>query len=378
MDQLAPPKPLDLSNGNLAENYKFFEQSFKIYLSATGIEEKTDKQKAYVLLHVMGPEALKVYNGFTWRAAEGGTPAENKENFEDILKKFKEYCTRRSNISLERHKFYKRVQGATETFDNFYTSLCHLSKTCAFDNLTDEMVKDRILCGIKSKELQQRYLRQTDLTLAKAVDLGRAWEATSVHTVSLQPDKAATVGRVQRGRGRGFQGRRGSRGAHRGSHQPQPQQQQTQPQFSSRGRGQYRGGPRTFRGGHSKCGYCGYETHDRKDCPARDSECWFCQQKGHYERVCRKKSRGQSSGVNEVTGAEAGAEASYEFQESDEFFLGALALGGIKETENGNQLSVPLKLSGKDISFKIDTGADVTVISNEQYQANFGHIKLQS
>jgi hypothetical protein len=50
--------------GNLAENFKEWIQSFELYLTATGIEEKAEKVQVATFLHVAGPDAQRVYNTF--------------------------------------------------------------------------------------------------------------------------------------------------------------------------------------------------------------------------------------------------------------------------------------------------------------------------
>ena len=46
---------------------------------ATGLDKKENKIKANVLLHIIGPEAVEVYNGFTWAPAQGDTTDEDKK-----------------------------------------------------------------------------------------------------------------------------------------------------------------------------------------------------------------------------------------------------------------------------------------------------------
>ena len=55
---------LSLQEGNLAENFKEWIQSFELYLTATGIEEKAEKVQVATFLHVAGPDAQRVYNTF--------------------------------------------------------------------------------------------------------------------------------------------------------------------------------------------------------------------------------------------------------------------------------------------------------------------------
>ena len=70
MDKLEPPKSLILT-GNLAENWRSFKQQFEIYQIASGLDKKDGKVQATALLHVVGIEALEVYNTFQWDTERG-------------------------------------------------------------------------------------------------------------------------------------------------------------------------------------------------------------------------------------------------------------------------------------------------------------------
>ncbi|GFO36837.1 retrovirus-related pol polyprotein from transposon 17.6 [Plakobranchus ocellatus] len=53
----------------------------------------------------------------------------------------------------------------------FVTELKRCSANCEFRELKDSLIRDRIVCGIRSSQL-----RDSDLTLDKAITLGRAEE----------------------------------------------------------------------------------------------------------------------------------------------------------------------------------------------------------
>ena len=45
-----------------------------------------------------------------------------------------------------------------------------------------------------------------------------------------------------------------------------------------------------------KCGYSGYDTHKQDEvCPTKDLKCNFCDRRGHFESICRKKRSQESS-----------------------------------------------------------------------------------
>lgn len=85
MDKLNPPEHLILE-GNIAKNWRKWRQQFELFSAASGLSEKAEKVQSATLLHVAGPEALEVYNTFSW----DNNGDENK--VAKILEKFQAYC----------------------------------------------------------------------------------------------------------------------------------------------------------------------------------------------------------------------------------------------------------------------------------------------
>ncbi|XP_014666628.1 PREDICTED: uncharacterized protein LOC106808423 [Priapulus caudatus] len=101
------------------------------------------------------------------------------------------------------------------------------------------------------------------------------------------------------------------------------------------------------------CTRCG-SSHGRGDsCPAKDKRCRKCKKMGHFQAVCRTKQ------ANEVTSRHAndsGTSESY-----DRLFIGSITQG------RDDPWQVQLEIAGKSVDFKIDTGADITVMSARTY-----------
>jgi len=57
---LKQPNPM-VMEGDLGVNWKKFKNSFKLYITATGYNEKDDAVQAAVLLHTIGEEAYEVF-----------------------------------------------------------------------------------------------------------------------------------------------------------------------------------------------------------------------------------------------------------------------------------------------------------------------------
>ena len=184
MHKVAPPEPLNLEESNLADAWGRWRQHFKVFSLASGISEKDEKVQAATLLHVAGPEALEVYNTFTWED-EGDKKKVNK-----ILEKFEAYCIPRKNITWQRHLFNTHNQRGDKSFDQYLTDLKTKAQSCEFNDLKDGLIRDRIVCGIICDKTRSRLLREPDLTLHRAVEICRTNELTSAQMKSLSASGA--------------------------------------------------------------------------------------------------------------------------------------------------------------------------------------------
>ena len=178
MDKLTPPEVLNLE-GNVAENWRRWKQKFEIFSLASGLSRKDAKIQAATLLHVAGTDALEIYNTFNWESDD------DKCKVDKITEKFDEYCNPRKNITWERHKFNTRNQQVGETIDQYVTDLKTKAQTCEFANLKESLIRDRIVCGIICDRTRARLLKDSELTLQKALDICRANEATASQLKTL-------------------------------------------------------------------------------------------------------------------------------------------------------------------------------------------------
>ena len=138
-------------------------------------------------LNVIGPAALDVYHTFEWDA-----DGDNKK-LDKIQQKFEEYFNPQRNETFERHVFQTRRQSPTETVDQFVTDLRVKASSCNFGPLTDSMLRDQVVSGIRSNQVRERLLREPDLTLAKAVKFCRCTEASTLHMQNLSLEETHAV-----------------------------------------------------------------------------------------------------------------------------------------------------------------------------------------
>ena len=146
MDKLSPPTPMQFT-GNLAYNWKRFKQRFEIYLAASGIGGRDEKVQAQILLHVIGEDALDIFNSFQIE--------DENLKFSTVVAKFEAYFIPTKNITYERYKFFSCDQKSGVSFDQYLAELYVLSKSCEFQDLRDSLIKDCIVCGIADNGLRE-------------------------------------------------------------------------------------------------------------------------------------------------------------------------------------------------------------------------------
>ena len=81
MDTLKPPEPLVLTDGGIADNWRRWVQRWKLYSTASGVGTKDEDVQCAVLLHVIGDEAVEVYNTMT-------IPEADKNKINPLIAKF--------------------------------------------------------------------------------------------------------------------------------------------------------------------------------------------------------------------------------------------------------------------------------------------------
>lgn len=145
--------------------------------------------KRATFLHVAGDEAIKVFNTMNFD--------EDVDGFDGLKDMFRDYCELWKNITYLRHVFFTRVQGPNETIDANVTDLKNKAKDCEFAQLTDELIKDHVVCGIVNDTVRARLLRETDLNLTKAVDICRASEVTQTHMKALHEEVDVAVNKIK-------------------------------------------------------------------------------------------------------------------------------------------------------------------------------------
>ncbi|XP_047988314.1 uncharacterized protein LOC125227948 [Leguminivora glycinivorella] len=308
------PQPLEVDNGDPYENLVFFKSRWEDYCLATGMStwpSEKDVTKAGLLLSAIGSKAMKKYMDFGLSEAE-------KMSENAIFAKIEKTIFLKTNIIYSRYLFNMKNQKAEESFDDYLLALKKLAKRCNYKEFEDEILRDRIVVGIKDGEVIKELLKKQDLTLETAINICRASEDASAQVADLQ--KAEPVNKITK------------------NNKP----------FNS--------------DTPKKCRFCGgVHVYQKKLCPAWGQRCEECGGRNHFKKVCKKRGT-----IKEIQ------------EDSDS----SVIIAEVRYNEESGHAEAPLLFHIGDKKHKIycalDTGAAVSVMGAEYYKSLTGHKDLSA
>ena len=109
-----------------------------------------------------------------------------KKIFAELVKIVKNHHQPPPSTIVQRFYFNTRIQEIEQTVSEFVAGIHRLSEYCQFAATLDDMLRDRLVCGIRDRHLQQLLLAETDLTFQKALDISQAIEAAERNARDLQ------------------------------------------------------------------------------------------------------------------------------------------------------------------------------------------------
>lgn len=263
-----PPQPFDFKKPDEWEKWK---KRFELFLSASGLDKEEETRKVSTLMYCLGEDAEGVLVSTNIRD-------DDRKKYKEVMSKFDEYFKVRRNVIYERAKFNTREQREGETADEYITALYELIETCEYGTLKEEILRDRLVVGIRDKRMSEKLQLEADLTLESAKKSIRQKEAVRQQSKELATStKQHLVEDVTR-----QTTRRPPRS--RAGTASKPQDSATPP----------------------KCIRCGRRKHQGNEkCPARNVICHNCKKRGHFKAHCLSKTSQASTG--EVEAEEEGA-----------------------------------------------------------------------
>ena len=331
--QVAPPSGFNFAN---PEEWPKWIRRFQRFRQASGLSQKSSENQVNTLVYTMGDAADDILSSF-------GLSEEDKKKFDTVVAMFEGHFVKKRNVIFERAKFNQRKQEEGESADEFITDLYCLSEYCNYGDLRDEMIRDRIVVGIRDANLSEKLQLVADLSLEKAITAARQKESVhrqqKVVRANAESQFSPKIDAIHTAKN----GKKCKTAITKGIVSKLPEKT-----FST--------------SAQEICTRCGKRQHTGKQqCPARDLTCRKCHKRGHFQAMCRTKAlKSISTEENEDSDTDS--------------FVGAITHTDPQSLEIPTISSgiepwmVTVTLNSVPVKFQIDTGADVSVITEKLYQ----------
>ena len=103
------------------------------------------------------------------------------------------------------------------------------------------------------------------------------------------------------------------------------------------------------------CKRCGKGSHPCQSCPAREATCFRCNRKGHYSSQCLLRTMGELT-------TPIPQSAKDNPQEDNDLYSDTVYFNAVNKALNDKQWRVTVLVENSSVSFKVDTGAEVTAL----------------
>ena len=308
------------------EEWIDYAERLEHYFIANDITDVAKKRA--ILLNAVGASTYRLIKTL----ALPGVPKDL--TFEQIVEKVTAHYNPKPSVIIKRFEFNTRVQKEGESVAEFVAALQKITEHCEFGTFLDDLLRDRLVCGVLDKKVQHRFLQESKLTYKQAFDMAIAAEAARKDAKRLQEHREET--------------RSGETRPPETEEKPTPVNRVT------------KNAPRTDGRGKTECHRCGGK-HPAARCKFKDYECHFCKKKGHLAAVCRKKKRVAARSEPKREQAHHITDNSDD-DNDDEYNLYRVSSGSTKP------LLVTVKLNSVDTEMEVDTGASVSIMSEEKFQ----------
>ena len=277
--------------------------------------EIADEKKVAVFLSVIGSKTYTILRSLV-------APAKPSEKGFDVLKaELKKHFEPSKIVIAERFHFHRRSQRPEETISEFLAELRRLATHCSFGDFLNDALRDRLVCGLRSESIQRKLLSQRDLTLTQAVDIAKGMEAATRDSHELQ-------GQVPN-----IQAVRSSSATKKSS-------------------GSTQGKP---------CYRCGKKNHLPQQCHFKEAVCHKCNKKGHISKACKSPVQQKSDTTSSTKPRKKTQWLQTDDTSDSETELPVLRIN----SKSSHPIRVEVKINGKLLQMEVDTGAAVSIISEQ-------------
>ena len=129
------------------EDWQQYVERLQFFMEANGVTDEGKKRATF--LSVVGPSTFQLLRSLIAPA----NPAD--KSLKDLIEVLSAHYNPKPSEIVERYKFHSRVRRPAESVGTFLSELRALSVYCNFGPSLNDMLRDRLVCGINDDQMQK-------------------------------------------------------------------------------------------------------------------------------------------------------------------------------------------------------------------------------
>lgn len=313
-----------------------FEREFLRYFRITQSYYLEPEVQVDLLLATAGEKVRRIF--YQLRLSEA-----DSKNLEAVIKALRQVFGQHQSPFVNSYLFMKIRRESGEDLDNFVVRLKEAAKKCAFADEDRRVLEQLVFSTIDNVDVLKRIIKESPPTLEEMIHILKADEVAK-RDMDRMVSNEASVNAIN-----------------------QPHSRRPPRQWDGQKTDRQPSAPRLQRGGD--CANCIF-SHNRDDiCPAKKMECFFCKKPGHMIGKCRKRtsnSGGQPPKDDRRKKINAVAEES-DYDSDSDAAIDRVFIASLDSGTDDRSWNTAIRIAGRKVNCKIDTGAEVNVMPNRVY-----------
>ena len=169
-----PPTAFDFAR---PEEWPRWKKRFLRYREATGLDKKDGSIQISTLVYSMGDKAEDILSTMTLTSDE--------KSFDTVISKIEDHLSKNGMSSMSVLALINAVSRKVRLW-KISSQHCTAWQSTEFKTLQDEMIRDRIVVGLRDAKVSEKLQLDAALTLEKAITVARQNETVKQQQKSLR------------------------------------------------------------------------------------------------------------------------------------------------------------------------------------------------